>query len=209
MMLDDGLDLLGCKSGAPHQSIEPGERLRTAAPASEVEAGACRRGHRQPGNPRDLVVGEPVQSPNEARLAAASGPKHVNWGIRVDPGRTVQGRGSRTGDHAVPAGGQPSSDGPLAQRQGGILRDIDSLMDPAIPAAELMAGEASCRYRLTADDYLVHARIVAEPTDTFARSTLFSESSSESLHFVALGAVVRQLCRRTAYRIRRPGESPA
>ena len=172
----------------PHQRVQPCQRLRSVEVATDVECRTNPRRHRQPGQPRDLVVGDPLSSRNEP-----------SCGRIFTPTSSIGTSGSTHGapwsaDAATPATTPlrfDASHAAIARSRSDRSASFGARTprnDGRVPALELVPSYHTRRDGFTAENDLCHVRIVRAGTDIPVKSTFCGRSASRRLQNVDFAA---------------------
>ena len=89
--------------------------------------------------------------------------------VRVDPFGVMQRRCRDACDYSFAFRPQPSSDGPVLQRQSMTFRRVDIRIEGPIPPRKFMPCHETSRDGLSANEDLPHGQILQTGSDTSAK----------------------------------------
>src|ERR1700737_372257 len=101
----------------------------------------------------------------------------------------MQSRRGDACDNSPPTGPQPRRGRPVTQRGHVIVWRVHIAEDRPVPATQFELGQLTLGDRLAADEHVLHGENLPSATDTLAKCTLASRSTSRELANVRLAEI--------------------
>ena len=132
----------------------------------EVKGSPGGRGHKEAADLGDLVAVDSLVADDDSRWRASASPYQFDGGTFVDPPGSMQCSCCPTGDDTVATGPEPRRRRAGSKSRSGRGRRVYIGKQAAVIPPQTRSCEPPTGQRLTADEHLPHAAMLAEHADT-------------------------------------------